>query len=303
MLVQQLLRIPEFRHAPKTEVHALVRRARVLCLPSGRWLLRNGRKLDAFLYLLNGAVLVGQQYERASKHGALRYFYPGCVSAKTQTTAQVLWVDAAHHEFLTRFTSPPEPISATADSLWLERFLNSQMMQQVQPGYWQQLISAFKQRQFAAGDTIIVKGAQGSECFVIEQGHCVVHDQGRTLCHLGAGDFFGEDALVVNGARNANVTALQSTVVHAIAKRDFCRLLLEQVVEFVAAHGDGTLLRIADGQMATPGLALSSIREHAQLLDVQNVYYICGGSRSQRALAALLLIQRGLRAHPLVSDT
>jgi hypothetical protein len=264
--------------------------------------LRDGRKLDAFLYLLKGAVLVGQQYERASNQGVLRYFYPGCVSARTQTSAQVLWVDAAHHEFLSRFTNPPEPISATTESLWLERFLNSQMMQQVQPGYWQQLISAFSRRQFAAGDTIIVKGAQGSECFVVEQGHCVVHDQGRTLCHLGAGDFFGEDALVVDGVRNANVTALKSTVVHAIGKRDFSRLLLEQVVEFVGGHGDGTLLRISDEPVATSGVALSCIREHAQLLDVQNVYYICGGRRAQRALAALLLIQKGLRAYPLAGD-
>ena len=302
MLVQQFLRIPEFEQTPKAEIQALVQCARVLCLPPQRWLLRDGRKLDAFLYLLQGSIAVGHEYRVAHAEGPLRHFYPGGTNIRTRTSAQVLWVDAAQHEFLSRRAQVTASIDAPTDTKWLENFLNSKMMQRLRPGYWQQLVQSFCPRHYRAGETVIEKGARGDVCFVIQQGHVVVHDGAHTLCHLGPGDFFGEDALVTGACRNASVTTLQPAIVQCIDKRVFSRLLLEQVIEFVAVQNGGQLLRLADDRKADGGVALVDLRSHIQRLDGKTNYYVGGGTRAQRALAALLLIQQGFTAFPLARD-
>ena len=302
MLVQQFLRIPEFEHTPKAEIQALVRCAQVLCLPAQRWLLRDGRKLDAFLYLLQGSIAVGGDYQVARAEGPLQHFYPGSTNIRTRTSAQVLWVDAAQHEFLSRRAQNQTSIDASADAQWLEYFLNSKMMQRLRPGYWQQLVQSFRRQHYRAGETVIEKGTSGDVCFVIQQGHVVVHDGGHTLCHLGPGDFFGEDALVTGARRNASVTTLQSAIVQCIDKEVFIRLLLEQVIEFAAEQNAGQLLRLSDGCESGEGVALLDLRNHIQKLDGKTQYYVGGGTRPQRALAALLLIQQGFTAFPLVRD-
>lgn len=302
MLVQQFLRIPEFEQTSKAEIQALVQRVRVLCLPAQRWLLRDGRKLDAFLYLLHGSISIEGAHRVASSHGPLRHFYPGGTNIRTETPAQVLWVDSAQHEFLSRCTQDTQTVKELADARWLERFLNSQMMQRVQPDHWRQMVQSFRPQHYRAGETVIKKGARGDVCFVIQQGHAVVHDGARTLCHLGPGDFFGEDALVTGGCRNASVTALQPAIVQCIERQVFSRLLLEQVIEFVAVHDDGEQLNLSDGCGSAGGVALVDLRDHIQQLDGRQKYYVGGGTRPQRALAALLLIQQGFTAFPLAQD-
>jgi cyclic nucleotide-binding protein len=299
MLVQQFLRIPEFEHTPKAEIQALVQRVRVLCLPAQRWLLRDGRKLDAFLYLLHGSIIIDGEHQVASTQGPLHHFYPGGTNIRTGTPTQVLWVDAAQHEFLSRCAQDIHSLNEPSDARWLECFLSSQMMQRVQSDHWQQIVQSFRPRHYRASETVIEKGASGDACFVIQQGHFVVHDGGRTLCHLGPGDFFGEDALVTGSSRNASVTALQPAVVQCIEKHVFSRLLLEQVIEFVAVPEDGRCLNLSDGCQSGEGVALVDLRDHIQCLDGREKYYVSGGTRPQRALAALLLIQQGFTAFPL----
>jgi len=302
MLVQQFLRIPEFEHTSKAEIRALIQRVRVLCLPAQRWLLRDGRKLDAFLYLLHGSLTIEGSRQVASSQGPLRHFYPGGTNIRTETPTQILWVDAAQHDFLSRSAQHTQTLNEPADARWLERFLSSQMMQRVRPDHWQQMVQSFRPRCYRAGEVVVEKGANGDVCFVIQQGHVVVHDGGRTLCHLGPGDFFGEDALVTGGSRNASVTALQPAVVQCIEKRVFSRLLLEQVIEFVAEQDDGQRLNLSDGCESSGSVALVDLRDHIQRLDGRQKYYVGGGTRPQRALAALLLIQQGFIAYPLAQD-
>src|SRR5215470_460611 len=62
-------------------------------------------------------------------------------------------------------------------------------------------------RRFVKGDVIIRQGDVGEEFFLISEGTVEVMREGRDVAALGAGDFFGEAALITGEPRNATVVA------------------------------------------------------------------------------------------------
>lgn len=314
MLVHHLRRIPGFSALPASELQALSAKVHVLCVPPGRRLIQSGRELSGYFYLLKGCIETSQPRRRirAQRFGFLSRFYPGCISARTLSTVQVIRIEAAHYEFLTQAGARDADLRADHGSPWLERFLGSHMMRHLPNKNWQMLLTSFKPQEFAAGDRVLHQGAPASECFVIESGHAVVHNAGRSLCHLGPGDFFGEDGLVLGGYRNAHVSALDDLRVQAIDYEVFARALLDNLVHFVAQRGRGVVLRLsfelsgtdawsrchANASTVVP-VIMSEIRRTAETLDLRETYYVEGGTRSERALCALLLVQRGFRVYPL----
>jgi CRP/FNR family transcriptional regulator, cyclic AMP receptor protein len=71
----------------------------------------------------------------------------------------------------------------------------------------ERLAGSMKERTFAKGDTVTTEGRGGVGFFVIEDGEArvTVHDEERS--HLGAGDYFGEIALITESDRTATITA------------------------------------------------------------------------------------------------
>jgi CRP-like cAMP-binding protein len=74
-------------------------------------------------------------------------------------------------------------------------------------GELQQIANSMKQRTFSAGQEIAVEGQSGVGFFVIEDGQAKVTVHGDEVRRLGPGDYFGEVALITQGARTATVTA------------------------------------------------------------------------------------------------
>jgi CRP/FNR family transcriptional regulator, cyclic AMP receptor protein len=66
---------------------------------------------------------------------------------------------------------------------------------------------SMKQRTFSQGQDIAVEGESGVGFFVIEEGEAKVTVGGNEVRRLGPGDYFGEIALISQGARTATVTA------------------------------------------------------------------------------------------------
>jgi CRP/FNR family cyclic AMP-dependent transcriptional regulator len=66
---------------------------------------------------------------------------------------------------------------------------------------------SMKQRTFSSGQQIAVEGERGVGFFVIEDGQATVTVHGDEVRRLGPGDYFGEIALISQGARTATVTA------------------------------------------------------------------------------------------------
>ena len=74
-------------------------------------------------------------------------------------------------------------------------------------GDLQRLARSFKERTFPAGTTVAGEGRTGAGFFVIENGEASVSVRGADRGKLGPGDYFGEIALIDEGARSATVTA------------------------------------------------------------------------------------------------
>jgi CRP-like cAMP-binding protein len=70
-----------------------------------------------------------------------------------------------------------------------------------------QVADSMKRREFAAGQEIAREGESGVGFFVIEDGNAKVSVHGDERRRLGPGDYFGEIALIAQGARTATVTA------------------------------------------------------------------------------------------------
>jgi len=83
------------------------------------------------------------------------------------------------------------------------------------------IAALFKERRFAAGETITKEGAGGAAFFVIESGQATVSVGGRQRATLEEGDYFGEIALIDEGARSATVTASTDLVCYGLTFWEF----------------------------------------------------------------------------------
>ncbi|HZE28603.1 MAG TPA: cyclic nucleotide-binding domain-containing protein [Gaiellaceae bacterium] len=74
-------------------------------------------------------------------------------------------------------------------------------------GELERLGRSFKERTFESGSTVVHEGKTGAGFFVIDSGEASVTVHGDERAKLGPGDYFGEIALIDEGARTATVTA------------------------------------------------------------------------------------------------
>ena len=78
------------------------------------------------------------------------------------------------------------------------------------------------------GKEMTRQGERGREFFVLLEGDADVVKDGKSINRLGAGDFFGEIALVSDTPRTATVTATSPVRALVITDRSFRRLLNDQ---------------------------------------------------------------------------
>ena len=79
----------------------------------------------------------------------------------------------------------------------------------------------FKQRKFVAGETVTKEGADAAAFFVIESGTATVTIRGEHRGTMQPGDYFGEIALIDEGARTATITADTELVCQGLTVWDF----------------------------------------------------------------------------------
>ena len=78
-----------------------------------------------------------------------------------------------------------------------------------------------------AGKVLVSEGSAGAEFFVILEGDASVSRHGQEVAKLGAGDFFGDLALLDRAPRNATVTAVTPMELVVLGQREFSSLIDE----------------------------------------------------------------------------
>jgi hypothetical protein len=91
----------------------------------------------------------------------------------------------------------------------------------------EKIAALFKERRFAAGETVIKEGSGGASFYVIVSGSATVTIGGEPRAILQAGDHFGEIALLDEGARIATITASSELVCQGLTLWEF-RPLVEE---------------------------------------------------------------------------
>jgi CRP-like cAMP-binding protein len=85
----------------------------------------------------------------------------------------------------------------------------------------ERIADSFKERKYKAGDTIAGEGQSGAGFFIIGDGTAKVSVQGEERGTLGPGDYFGEIALLDEGARTATVQADSDMTSYAMTFWEF----------------------------------------------------------------------------------
>ena len=295
MLANRIRQFEPFQAMSPAELSTVAEHTQTLNLPARRWLLRQGRRLQGSYYLDRGRVRVFSP-QRDIDHqsaAARRPIYPGCEAICTLSPVHLLHVDTSAIAFLLATAqdgagTPPEP--------WQRRFLRSPLLQRLDAGVWQQLVSALQERRFAAGELLIAEGRPAHDFFVLKEGRAAVRCRGATLAELIPGDFFGEDALIMDARRNATVAALEPGAVLRLPKDRFASLLVDNVVRFVRRAGEGECIDLS------ADWPLARLREALGELDPKRRYHVVGGALPERALATFILTQKGFDAWPVEAE-
>jgi len=85
----------------------------------------------------------------------------------------------------------------------------------------ERIADSFKERHFQAGSTVAGEGLSGAGFFVITEGTGKVTVGGEERGSLGPGDYFGEIALIDEGARSATITAETDMTCYGLTQWEF----------------------------------------------------------------------------------
>jgi pyruvate,water dikinase len=108
---------------------------------------------------------------------------------------------------VTRAGSSPRSAAAPIANAQVKAIEHVPLFANMSPRDIEGIATLFKERRFAPGETITKEGAGGASFFVIEAGEATVSIGGKVCATLTKGDYFGEVALIDEGARSATVTA------------------------------------------------------------------------------------------------
>ena len=166
---------------------------------------------------------------------------------------------------------------------------------------------------------IVHQGDEGDYFYVITNGRASVtretplNKEGIKLAELGAGDTFGEEALISEAKRNATVTMLMDGSLMRLGKDDFRTLLNEPMLNWVSSEkaseiiaGGGQWLDVrlpSEFQNYHPddavNIPLYFLRMRLSSLDQDKPYVVICDTGRRSSAAAYLLSERGYNASVL----
>ncbi len=242
----------------KTEnLNALARKATMRSLTLDKTLFKQGDKDKNAFYLVNGVIELVQDGKniaiiRAGSPEARNPISPilprRCTAVVASDRAELLTVDSDLLDVMLTWdqTGTYEvgelgrlaQIDDMADD-WMTLMLQTKAFHKVPPANIQAIFMRLQRVDFKAGQTVIKQGDEGDYFYVIVKGKCQVtretplNKDGIKLAELVKGDTFGEEALISEARRNANVTMLTDGSLMRLGKDDFRMLLNEPMQKYV----------------------------------------------------------------------
>lgn len=256
----------------------------------------------------------------------LDHHRPRQATAKARTPVQYFHVDNNHMDLLLTWdqnasymvSEIDETDTAIDEGDWMTHMLRSSIFHRIPASNIQAMFIKMEPKPVRAGNIVIRQGDDGDYYYYLKQGRAVVTRVTKTgqtikLAELEPGSSFGEEALISNTKRNANVTMLSDGVLMCLAKADFASLLKEPVLQSVGY--DEAQRMLAQGAIlldvrldseyknsALPGsinIPLYLLRLKAPALDHSKKYVVYCDTGRRSSSAVFLLTERGFDAYVL----
>ncbi|NCF28405.1 MAG: cyclic nucleotide-binding domain-containing protein [Gammaproteobacteria bacterium] len=317
---------------PEQHQEEILSHGKVIKYRKGRYVFKQGDKDNSTFFILEGELELiadGQLVKQVASdtpdaRHALAQLQPRQLSARAKTPLQVFKIDRTVLDRLLsddRFDDEASQVEVSelvddSDGDWMTRMLGSDLFSRLPAANIQSVFTNMEAMDARAGDVILEQGATGEYYFIIQTGRCLVTRKSEAngkitkLAELGAGDCFGEEALVSESKRNATVTMLTHGQLMRLAKRDFNELIKKPTLNSVtynqavklAKEGAVWLdVRFADEHKATgiadsTNLPLNILRSKMRRLDAERRYIVYCDSGGRSSAGAFLLAQRGFDA-------
>lgn len=202
---------------------------------------------------------------------------------------------------------------------WRGKFRASLAFNNIPAANIEKLFARMEAIEVTVGDVIIRQGDPGDYFYLIDHGKAKVTRQmmgkGKPveLAELGEGACFGEEALISDKPRNANVIMISEGRLMRLAKKDFVALLKEPLLDNIDVsaalekiNDDAVFLDVRvpseykESRLPNAvNIPLNELRHRVRELD-KKVHYICYCSTGRRSSAAgFILSQQGYKSSVL----
>jgi CRP-like cAMP-binding protein len=310
------------------DTEELLRTAITSRLSAGTPVFRNSDAPKQLFYLLLGEVelITKDKGRRLIKSGTTEARKPmgrgiaGQISATASKDSLLISFDADMLELFLSWTNPESylvsEMATSRSSEWLDRLLQSRGLLRFSEEHIQTLLNRMSEVHHSAGDVIIQQDGHDDYYYIIKNGRCSVTRQpepgskGIKLAELRQGDAFGEEALLANTPRSANIIMEEDGDLMRLSKSDFSKLLAEPLLSSVSWSDSHNLtkmgavfldIRLPDefekGHLpGSVNIPLALLRLRIKQLGHHRKYIVCCNDGSRSAVAAFLLNRHGFDA-------
>jgi CRP-like cAMP-binding protein len=278
------------------------------------------------VYLLAGEVaLKSDGSERVIAAGTdvarypLAHLKPRQYDGTAKTEVSVARVDSARLDYLLTLDQTSQAggievmeFDGASDGEWMMQMLRNEAFEKLPPTNINAMFGRLEPVDVKAGQVVIRQGDPGDYYYLIKEGRASVSrkvESGKVavLGELGAGQGFGEEALLSGSPRNATVIMLSAGVLMRLGAKDFNELLKAPLVKTVVLNEARSLAQSGAGLIdvrtedefrhgAIKGainLPLYQLRAKAAGLDPKRRYIAYCDTGKRSTTAAFLLTQRG----------
>ncbi len=243
--------LPTFEDLPGDLLSDLAGRVHLRTLPPGHAVFRQGDRPDGFYVVRKGRVAIEDEdpdtgdihlmktLERGESFGELGLLTsaPRSATVRSLTDTQLFRIDKGTFDRLLADTieapafAPTLQMFAELRALTVFRHLSNEELGEV--------IDHGGMVSFPPGEVIIAQGDAGDAFYAIVSGQARVDRDGRELATLGAGDHFGELALLNDAPRNATVVARTPMRAFRLDRESFERLIADRFRRDLPPRGPG----------------------------------------------------------------